>query len=47
MNEINPRPTNKTCVFYGFSKLQIRGETEFEFGIQPTNLRNINYRKFV
>ena len=47
MNEINLKPANKICVFYGFSKLQIGGEIEFEFGIQPTNLRNINYRKMV
>ena len=30
MNEINSKSANKTCVFYGFSKLQIGGETEFE-----------------
>ena len=29
MNEINLRPANKTCVFYGFLKLQVGGETEF------------------
>ena len=47
MNEINSKPTNKTCVFYEFSKLQIEGETEFGIRYPIYKYEKNNYGKMV